>query len=147
MDEIFRRANQSRLTPPGSLAGGGTALPEVAEVPELPAPSGWGRMCRVAGRAAPWVAATIEVGYWSYLAYKGEWGQLGLSVTRSTPVGEIGLGAYDVIQQASSGDLPGAGWTYAKNAVPAIGMAAWAADKLTPAGYTLKPWETEWWPF
>jgi RHS repeat-associated protein len=120
------------LPEPYPPPGGGTRLP-----------SGWGRICR----ATPYVAAGIEIGYWGYLAYKQEWGQLTQSVVRSTPVGDTGWGAFDVVQQASAGDLQGAGWTYVKNSVPIIGLGAWAGERLTSDAYTLQPWKAEWWPF
>ena len=133
--------------PLGVVAREPLSLPEF-RVPEgggtaLRLPSRLNGVCRVVG----YVGTAAEIGYWGYLASKGEWGELTESVVRDTPVGDKGWGAFDVINQASSGEFQKAGWTYVKNAIPVLGLAEWGGERLSSDKYTLQPWKAEWWPF
>jgi RHS repeat-associated protein len=113
--------------------GGGTALEEEATpLLEVLSAGRFGRVCRVVAKPLGTIGVAVQIGYWSYLAANGEWKQLGLNVIASTTVGDVVLTDLSVIQQASKGDIAGAGWTYVKTAVPIVGIGAWLGDHLNP---------------
>lgn len=76
-------------------------------------------MGRIAGKAGL-AGDAIQYGYWGYLLYNEEYAKLSENVARDAPAVDVFFNAIEVVEQAASGDVKGAGWRLWQTLVPVL---------------------------